>query len=136
MKDWLFLFFARESLIPAADTQMQMQRWFGYRGNILPLCRIFVHSEQLKLFRQYHQSDKSLKERISKIDNLVDQKLEDLPYILEGDDYLSTAKTATTKLPLRPAKYIQFGIIEENPEIRKYNLNKIENFYKLIFSKK
>ena len=60
--------FARESIIPAADTQMQMQRWFGYRGKILPLCRIFVHSNQLQLFRQYHQSDKSLKERISKIE--------------------------------------------------------------------
>ncbi len=120
--------FARESIIPAADTQMQMQRWFGYRGKILPLCRIFVHANQLQLFRQYHQSDKSLKERISKIENLVDQKLENLPYILEGDYYLSTAKTATTKLPLRPASYLQFGIIEENPEIRKSNLNKIEEF--------
>ena len=122
--------FAREAHIPAADTQMQMQRWFGYRGNILPLCRIFVHPRQLDLFMKYHQSDKSLKERISKIENIVDQKLEDLPYILEGDDYLSTSKTATTKLPLRPASYIQFGIIEENPDLRKSNLEKVREFLK------
>lgn len=122
--------FARQSLIPVADTQMQMQRWFGYRGNILPLCRLFVNPDQLQLFRKYHQSDKSLKERVSKIENIVDQKLEDLPYILEGEDYLSTSKTATTKLPLRPASYIQFGIIEENSDIRESNLNEVRNFLK------
>ncbi len=38
------------------DTQMQMQRWFGYRGAYLELCRVFLPAPQLELFRAYHDT--------------------------------------------------------------------------------
>ncbi|WBM80904.1 hypothetical protein KIV56_06265 [Cryobacterium breve] len=34
--------FQRGSSNPLADTQMQMQRWFGYRGTHIELCRLFA----------------------------------------------------------------------------------------------
>ncbi len=46
--------FQRSSANPLADTQMQMQRWFGYRGSYIELCRVFASSDQLALFRAYH----------------------------------------------------------------------------------
>ena len=46
--------FLRTAVEPAADTQMQMQRWFGYRGGHLPFCRVFLLRDQLKLFRKYN----------------------------------------------------------------------------------
>jgi hypothetical protein len=54
-------YFSRRSGTPLADTQMQMQRWFGYRGSIIHLCRIFLSAEQLVLFQQYHSNDEALR---------------------------------------------------------------------------
>jgi len=120
--------FARQSSDPAADTQMQMQRWFGYRGEILPYCRIFMEPGQLDLFIQYHNSDKSLKERIMKIENRIDSQLDNLPYVLEGESSKSTKKVDTNKLPLRPSNYSQFGLIETSETTRTENLDLVKEF--------
>src|SRR5205823_4317800 len=53
--------FSRRSDEPFADTQMQMQRWFGFRGAYLDLCRVFLSEQQLKLFRAYHETDEALR---------------------------------------------------------------------------
>ena len=53
--------FVRSSNTPFADTQMQMQRWFGYRGRDLELCRVMLPQEQLSLFRRYHSADDALR---------------------------------------------------------------------------
>lgn len=121
--------FARVSQNPAADTQMQMQRWFGYRGRIIPYCRIFMQNNQLDLFRDYHRSDKSLKERVQRIENNIRTSLEGhLPWILEGQEYRSTLRVDTDKIPLRPANYIQFALNESTEEIREYNNKLIKDF--------
>ena len=119
--------FGRTSAEPAADTQMQMQRWFGYRGKILPFVRVFMASSQCELFLQYHQSDNSLKERILNLENDLYVRLDNLPYILEGIDSKATKKVDTSKIPLRPASYPQFGIIETDEQIRKKNQSLIED---------
>ena len=41
--------FTRAANEPLADTQMQMQRWFGYRGSYIELCRVMVSPAQLRL---------------------------------------------------------------------------------------
>jgi len=115
--------FARRSSNPNADTQMQMQRWFGYRGPHIPFCRIFMTENQFQLFRSFHHSDKSLKERIFLLENHVSKRIENLPYVLEGENYKSTSKTSTKKLPLRPNSYSQFGLIEPNSSLRQKNQN-------------
>ncbi|MDC1420243.1 hypothetical protein N8653_05960 [Euryarchaeota archaeon] len=121
--------FGRVSTNPAADTQMQMQRWFGYRGKILPYCRIFMEDNQLALFRNYHKSDKSLKERIQLVENNIKKSLDDeLPWILEGKEYRSTLKIDTTKLPLRPYNYSQFGLVEPSDKLRLKNKQSVDNF--------
>ncbi len=40
---------------------MQMQRWFGYRGSYIDLCRVLLGADQLDLFRQYHENDEALR---------------------------------------------------------------------------
>lgn len=118
--------FGRTSAEPAADTQMQMQRWFGYRGKLLPFVRVFMTLSQSELFLQYHQSDNSLKERILNLENNLYTRLDDLPYILEGTDSKATKKVETSKIPLRPSSYPQFGIIESDEKLRKKNQSLIE----------
>ncbi|GEL47515.1 hypothetical protein CHO01_26310 [Cellulomonas hominis] len=54
-------YFSRRSDEPLADTQMQMQRWFGYRGSYIDLCRVLLGADQLDLFRQYHENDEALR---------------------------------------------------------------------------
>lgn len=54
-------YFSRRSDDPLADTQMQMQRWFGYRGSYIDLCRVLLGADQLDLFRQYHENDEALR---------------------------------------------------------------------------
>lgn len=54
-------YFSRRSDDPLADTQMQMQRWFGYRGSYIDLCRVLLDADQLELFRIYHENDEALR---------------------------------------------------------------------------
>jgi hypothetical protein len=124
--------FGRSSNEPAADTQMQMQRWFGYRGKILPSVRVFMTSNQYELFLQYHQGDNSLKERILNLKNKLYERLESLPYILEGIDSKATNKVDTSKIPLRPLSYPQFGIVESDAKIRENNHNLVEELLKIL----
>lgn len=56
--------FTRRSDAPLADTQMQMQRWFGYRGGFIELCRVFMTPLQLDLFTRYHEADEALRRDI------------------------------------------------------------------------
>ncbi len=57
--------FQRSSANPLADTQMQMQRWFGYRGAYIELCRVFADPDQLDLFRAYHDMDEAVRVAIT-----------------------------------------------------------------------
>jgi len=92
---------------PAADTQMQMQRWFGYRGALLPFCRIFLFQDQLVLFRAYHANDEALKQdilhgRIEESDVLV----------LQGESFVATSKVATRQAPLHPGPTPAIRLVE------------------------
>ncbi|MFC6448859.1 Z1 domain-containing protein [Cellulomonas gelida] len=56
--------FTRRSSAPLADTQMQMQRWFGYRGAYIDLCRVFLSRAQLELFTRYADADHALRSQV------------------------------------------------------------------------
>ena len=45
--------------------QMQMQRWFGYRGKHIELCRVFAARQQIDLFSAYHDIDEALRDEIA-----------------------------------------------------------------------
>ena len=97
--------FLRQTEDPSADTQMQMQRWFGYRGEILDLCRIFLPKRQAELFASYDRNDEALRrEIIDAMNSSPDQAPP--PLVLEGEAFRSTGKLAgVTKLPLSPGAY-------------------------------
>jgi hypothetical protein len=94
--------FLRMSDTPVADTQMQMQRWFGYRAHDLELCRVFAPEEQLSLFRQYHETDEALRRQIVHEMNISGGSAP-TPLVLEGSGFAATAKIAgVAKVPLCP----------------------------------
>lgn len=96
--------FMRHSNEPASDTQMQMQRWFGYRGNALDLTRVFMPEDQLSLFTQYHEADTFLRNQIINAMN-SNQDVAPSPTILEGINFKATAKIAgVNKIALSPGK--------------------------------
>lgn len=82
--------FTRRSGIPFADTQMQMQRWFGYRGTYIDLCRVFMPQDVLDNFNSYHEDDEALRRdvlaRMESTDKLPDVS------VLQGRSYLATGK--------------------------------------------
>ena len=91
--------FQRSSANPLADTQMQMQRWFGYRGSYIELCRVFASSDQLSLFRAYHDVDEAVRTAITK------RMMSDAPKptVLQGLNFEATGKIAGVgNLPLSP----------------------------------
>ena len=91
--------FQRSSANPFADTQMQMQRWFGYRGSYIELCRIFASHDQLALFRAYHDVDEAVRTAIT--ERMMVGAPE--PAILQGLDFSATGKIAGTgNYPLAP----------------------------------
>lgn len=91
--------FQRSSANPLADTQMQMQRWFGYRGSYIELCRVFASSDQLSLFRAYHDVDEAVRTAIT--ERMMSGASE--PAVLQGLNFEATGKIADVgNLPLSP----------------------------------
>ena len=96
--------FLRRSNQPFADTQMQMQRWFGYRGSYIELCRLFASTEQLAFFSSYHEHDESLRQIVIGAMN-DDDGVAPSPAILQGLHSLATGKIANLgNQPLCPGR--------------------------------
>ena len=122
--------FARSAREPAADTQMQMQRWFGYRGSHLVFCRVFLYTDQLELFRKYHQNDLSLKrELLSHMDD-DSRSLLGSPLILQGDSFWATSKIDTRRIPLHPGAAPAIRLVERSDS--KYYINNLSLVQSLI----
>ena len=102
--------FTRPANEPVADTQMQMQRWFGYRGLHMHMCRLFCFDDQLDLFRTYHEHDSALRREIlAAMDGDADMS----PLtVLTGSSSLATAKVRTNRLPLHPGPSPYIRILE------------------------
>lgn len=87
--------FTRSAENPLADTQMQMQRWFGYRGSYIDLCRVFMRAEQIDLFKQFHENDEALRADILRAMDEGDDPPS--PAILQGRNFLATGKIANVR---------------------------------------
>lgn len=81
--------FTRSSDDPAADTQMQMQRWFGYRGSYIDVCRVMMTSSQIALFRQYHETDLALRRQVL---GAMSSESPASPAVLQGRAFKATGK--------------------------------------------
>lgn len=102
--------FTRPANEPAADTQMQMQRWFGYRGSSVHMCRLFCFADQLEHFRTYHEHDTALRREILAAMER-DDDVSPLT-VLTGSKSLATAKVKTNRLPLHPGPSPYIRLIE------------------------
>ncbi len=102
--------FTRPASEPVADTQMQMQRWFGYRGGHAHLCRVFAFEDQLRLFRMYHEHDVAMRAEI--LAAMDRHELGTPNVILQGPRSLATAKVPTSRLPLHPGATPSIRLIE------------------------
>ncbi|WP_332643076.1 Z1 domain-containing protein [Aeromicrobium sp.] len=95
--------FLRHSHTPFADTQAQMQRWFGYRGEHLELNRVFLPAEQLNLFRAYHENDEALRRQVIAAMNTTPGSAPNST-VLSGLSFHSTGKLADVQnIPLCPS---------------------------------
>lgn len=103
--------FLRSSNEPAADTQMQMQRWFGFRGKYLPFCRLFAYADQIALFRAYHTADEALKTSIL---NHMEQPNGRAGHglVLQGAAFLATSKVDSRRVPLHPGPTPSVKLVE------------------------
>jgi hypothetical protein len=116
--------FLRGANDPAADTQMQMQRWFGYRGQHLPFCRLFAFADQLALFAHYNENDKALKSEIMRGMGSPDDSVVTSALILQGMSYVATSKVASQKVPLSPGPRPSIRLVETmNRNLALRNLN-------------
>lgn len=102
--------FQRSSTNPLADTQMQMQRWFGYRGPYIELCRVFADADQLDLFRAYHDIDEAV--RVAITEKMAGGAPE--PVVLQGMNFLATGKIANLgQRPLSPGSRPFLKLVNE-----------------------
>ena len=105
--------FLRRADTPFADTQMQMQRWFGYRGSYLELCRVFASHEQLEYFANYHEADEALRQGVV-ASMAADPERAPSPQVLQGAGYLATGKIANLRnQPLCPGATPFIRLINE-----------------------
>lgn len=101
--------FTREAAAPLADTQMQMQRWFGYRGSYIELCRVFLSEKQRDLFVAYAAADVALRTQVLTAMG-VSEELSDFA-VLQGRSFSATGKISGLRsLPLSPGRrpFIRF----------------------------
>lgn len=95
--------FLRNSDRPLADTQMQMQRWFGYRGSYIELCRVFATEDQIEFFAHFHENDEAIRAVIAAGMNA--EGAAPTPIVLQGDGYTATGKIANLGIaPLYPKR--------------------------------
>lgn len=95
--------FLRRSDRPLADTQMQMQRWFGYRGSHIELCRVFAAGRQLDYFLQYHEVDEALRNVVAA--TMSTDSPAPTPVVLQGGSFTATGKIANLgTAPLHPGR--------------------------------
>ena len=115
--------FLRGAAEPAADTQMQMQRWFGYRGGFLPFCRVFTYEDQLELFRRYHINDNALKSEImASID--AGEEANGPALVLQGASFVATSKVEARKVPLSPGPRPSIRLVEaEDDALARHNID-------------
>ena len=93
--------FTRTADAPVADTQMQMQRWFGYRGKYIDLCRVFMPHAQIDTFFRYHQDDEALRRDVLRTME-SGGKAPDVT-VLQGRSYRATGKISGVRgIPLYP----------------------------------
>ncbi|WP_152648070.1 Z1 domain-containing protein [Demequina sediminicola] len=106
--------FTRSAEHPLADTQMQMQRWFGYRGAYLDLCRVFMREAQIDLFSHFHDNDELLRKDI--LAAMEGGGVSD-PLILQGRNFLATGKIANTRgVSLSPGNRHLFPLLNMPPD--------------------
>lgn len=115
--------FLRGAAEPAADTQMQMQRWFGYRGSFLPFCRVFTYEDQLHLFRRYQINDNALKTEI-----MASMDAHEEPngpaLVLQGAAFVATSKVEARKVPLSPGPRPSIRLIESDDDtLARHNID-------------
>ncbi|MDP9645448.1 Z1 domain-containing protein [Paraburkholderia caledonica] len=114
--------FVRGVAEPAADTQMQMQRWFGYRGSFLPFCRVFTYEDQLQLFKRYHANDDALKTEI--IASMALSEASNGPaLVLQGASFVATGKVEARKVPLSPGPRPSIKLVETDVALAKHNVD-------------
>jgi hypothetical protein len=115
--------FLRGAAEPAADTQMQMQRWFGYRGSFLPFCRVFTYQDQLQLFRRYHVNDDALKTEImSSMD--AGEEANGPALVLQGASFVATSKVEARKVPLSPGPRPSIKLAEaDDNNLARHNID-------------
>lgn len=115
--------FLRGAAEPAADTQMQMQRWFGYRGAHLPFCRLMAFDDQIGLFERYHVNDNALKAEImARMDG--NDAGPSAALVLQGADFLATSKVESRKVPLSPGPRPSVRLVEtQDPMLAQANID-------------
>lgn len=123
--------FLRGSREPAADTQMQMQRWFGYRGRHLAFCRVFLFDDQLELFRQYHFNDVAMRTEVLNHMDGHTAPFHDGVLVLQGARFRATAKVDSRKVPLHPGGTPAIRLVEPSHSyLYENNLEVLDNILK------
>lgn len=103
----------------AADTLMQMGRWFGYRGGYGDLCRLWIDAEMIAAYA--HAAD-SLDELRSELKRMRNQKLTPVEYGLAVANHPG-ALLITARNKMRAAKEGQKQISLRGRSIESYKLS-------------
>ncbi len=88
--------YSRETGLPLADSQMQMQRWFGYRGPYVDLCRLYAAAGQIELFHTYHDNDEALRRDVLSSMQRVGHSPPDFT-VLQGRSFKATGKVSNIR---------------------------------------
>lgn len=119
--------FTRHADDPASDTQMQMQRWFGYRGSFIDVCRVLMPKQQIALFTEYHETDLAL--RIQVLDAMgADSPAP--PTVLQGRAFKASGKVRNVRGRGLWPGHEPFTTWLNSPELDIHNQKVVANLFK------
>lgn len=119
----------------AADTLMQMGRWFGYRKNYEDICRVFMPSDIIEKFEYVADMSNELYELVDEMNKYQKTPTEfGLSVKIHPENFLITARNKMKSAQQFPVTVGLDGLTKEasrilrNDKVVEQNLNAINNF--------
>ena len=119
--------FTRHADDPASDTQMQMQRWFGYRGSFIDVCRVLMPEQQIALFTEYHETDLALRIQVL---NAMGADSPARPTVLQGRAFKASGKVRNVRGRGLWPGHEPFTTWLNSPELDHHNQEVVANLFK------
>lgn len=129
-------YFVRQSSQPKADTLTQMGRFFGYRGHLVDITKVYTSHKLMLEFQDVSYMESSLRQDIERYARSGKTPEEFAPRVIRRAGLLPTAKMGAGKEQgfSYSGDLVQTISFQEGEEVNRQNLDLAKTFIQLVDS--